>query len=95
MNNKILETSIEIALEHANKLGADQTEASCSNGKGFSVQAQNESIETIEHYSSSAFSVTVYANQSIGSATTNDLSHNALIATTEKAFSLADRKSVV
>ena len=43
MNNKILETSIEIALEHANKLGADQTEASCSNGKGFSVQAQNES----------------------------------------------------
>ena len=49
MKNKILETSIEIALEHANKLGADQTEASCSNGKGFSVQAQNESIETIEH----------------------------------------------
>jgi len=90
MNNKILETSIEIALEHANKLGADQTEASCSNGKGFSVQAQNESIETIEHYSSSAFSVTVYANQSIGSATTNDLSQNALITTTEKAFSLAN-----
>ncbi|SVC44161.1 uncharacterized protein METZ01_LOCUS297015, partial [marine metagenome] len=90
MNNKILETSIDIALEHANKLGADQTEASCSNGKGFSVQAQNKSIETIEHYSSSAFSVTVYANQSIGSATTNDLSQNALVTTTEKAFSLAN-----
>jgi hypothetical protein len=47
MNNKILETNIEIALEHANKLGADQTEASCSNGKGFSVQAQNESAPSL------------------------------------------------
>jgi len=77
-----IESVAEAALVHAKQLGADQAAVTVSSGKGFSVKAQNRSIETVEHYEDQAFSITVFVKKSMGSATTNNLSKDSLLETT-------------
>ena len=89
MKKQTIESEAEAALVHAKQLGADQAAVTVSSGKGFSVKAQNRSIETVEHYEDQAFSITVFVKKSMGSATTNNLSKDSLLETTEKALSLA------
>ncbi len=89
MKKQTIESEAEAALVHAKQLGADQAAVTVSSGKGFSVKAQNRAIETVEHYEDQAFSITVFVKKSMGSATTNNLSKDSLLETTEKALSLA------
>ncbi len=90
MKQQTIESDAETAIAHAKKLGADQAAVNVSSGKGFSVKAQNGLIETIEHYEDQTFGISVFVKQSIGSASTNNLSINSLLQTTEKALSLAN-----
>ena len=79
----------ELALKHAIDMGADQASVRFSNGEGFSVTAQNGAIETVEDYKDQSFTVTVFLQKSIGSASSNNLDELAIKTTVDKAFSLS------
>ena len=79
----------ELALKHAIDMGADQASVRFSNGEGFSVTAQNGAIETVEDYKDQSFTVTVFLQKSIGSASSNNLDELDIKTTVDKAFSLS------
>ena len=89
MNKEKFHNKTQFALDHAKKIGADQTSLSFGSASGFSVTAQNGSIDTVENYQDQRFSISVHLNQSIGSASSNDLSESTMIKTIDKAYSLA------
>ena len=77
------------ALEYAMNNGAEETSAKLSAGNGFSVASQNQSIDIVEQYNDQSFSISVYIDQSIGSASTNDFSKDHIHSTIDKAISLS------
>ena len=79
----------ETALKYAKSLGANEASVSFADGEGFSVTARNRSIETVQDYKDQSFSITVYLDKSVGSASSNNLSESAIKATIDKAFSLS------
>ena len=79
----------ETALKYAKSLGANEASVSFADGEGFSVTARNRAIETVQDYKDQSFSVTVYLDKSVGSASSNNLSESAIKATIDKAFSLS------
>ena len=79
----------EIALKYAKSLGANEASVSFAVGEGFSVTARNRAIETVQDYKDQSFSVTVYLDKSVGSASSNNLSESAIKTTIDKAFSLS------
>ena len=79
----------ETALNYAKSLGANEASVSFADGEGFSVTARNRAIETVQDYKDQSFSITVYLDKSIGSASSNNLSESAIKATIDKAFSLS------
>jgi len=89
MNKEKFHNKTQFALDHAKKIGADQTSLSFGSASGFSVTAQNGSIDTVENHQDQRFSISVHLNQSIGSASSNDLSESTIIKTIDKAYSLA------
>lgn len=79
----------EKALKYAKSLGANEASVGFADGEGFSVTARNRAIETVQDYKDQSFSITVYLDKSIGSASSNNLSESAIKATIDKAFSLS------
>ena len=79
----------EMALTYAKSLGANEASVSFAVGEGFSVTARNRAIETVQDYKDQSFSITVYLDKSVGSASSNNLSESAIKATIDKAFSLS------
>ena len=79
----------ETALKYAKSLGANEACVSFADGEGFSVTARNRAIETVQDYKDQSFSITVYLDKSVGSASSNNLSESAIKATIDKAFSLS------
>ena len=79
----------EMALKYAKSLGANEASVSFADGEGFSVTARNRAIETVQDYKDQSFSVTVYLDKSVGSASSNNLSESAIKTTIDKAFSLS------
>ena len=79
----------EIALKYAKSLGANEASVCFAVGEGFSVTARNRAIETVQDYKDQSFSVTVYLDKSVGSASSNNLSESAIKTTIDKAFSLS------
>ena len=79
----------EMALKYAKSLGANEASVSFAVGEGFSVTARNRAIETVQDYKDQSFSITVYLDKSVGSASSNNLSESAIKATIDKAFSLS------
>jgi PmbA protein len=79
----------EMALKHAIDMGADQASVRFSYGEGFSVTAQNGTIETVEDYKDQSFAVTVFLQKSIGSAHSNNMDELSIKTTVDKAFSLS------
>lgn len=79
----------ETALKYAKSLGANEASVSFADGEGFSVTARNRAIETVQDYKDQSFSITVYLDKSVGSASSNNLSESAIKATIDKAFSLS------
>ncbi|MHB1951514.1 MAG: metalloprotease PmbA [Acidiferrobacteraceae bacterium] len=84
-----LAASVQQALEDARKLGATAAEASATAGHGFSVTARLGETETVEHHRDKDLSITVYFNDRTGSATTSDLSPDAVRETVRAASVIA------
>ena len=78
-----------MALKYAKSLGANEASVGFADGEGFSVTARNRAIETVQDYKDQSFSITVYLDKSVGSASSNNLSESAIKATIDKAFSLS------
>jgi len=89
MSEESIEHKIKFALDYAKRIGADQSSLNFGSASGFSVTAQNGSIDTVENYQDQRFSISIYLNSSIGSASSNDLSNTTIKKTIEKANSLA------
>jgi PmbA protein len=80
---------VQLALAEARVLGATEAEAAISVDVGLSVTARLGSVETIEYQRDRGMAVTVYVGRRKGSASTADLSPDALRETVAKACTIA------
>lgn len=76
-------------LDEARKQGASAAEAGLSQENGLSVTARMGDVETIEHHCDQGLGITVYFGQRKGSATSTDLSPQAIKETVSAACSIA------
>lgn len=79
---------VERAVALATRRGLAAT-AALNAGEGLSVSVRGGAIETLEHHRDKVLSVTVYAGQRKGSATTTDFSTASLTETVEAAARIA------
>ncbi len=84
-----LEDVVSLALEEARTRGATQCEAAASMNRGLSVTVRLGEVETVEYQRDRGVAVTVYHGKRKGSASTADLSPQAVRDTVEKASSIA------
>ncbi|MBA2690368.1 MAG: metalloprotease PmbA, partial [Burkholderiales bacterium] len=68
-------------LGHAKRLGAGSAEAEVSSGIGQEVTVRKGAVETIEYNRDKGLSVTVYFGHQRGSASSSDLSAQAIADT--------------
>ncbi len=80
---------VQLALAEARVLGATEAEAAISVDVGLSVTARLGTVETIEYQRDRGMAVTVYVGRRKGSASTADLSPDALRETVAKACTIA------
>ena len=88
-NDSSLHDVAGFALEEARRLGASQAEADASLAKGLAVTVRLGEVETLEYQRDRGLSVTVYFGQRKGTASTADLTREAVRATVEKASAIA------
>ncbi len=81
--------AVATALEEAKKQGATSADAAAGLDSGLSVTVRNADIETLEHHRNQSLSVTVYQGQRKGSASTSDLSPDAIQEAVEAANRIA------
>ena len=84
-----LERTIELALEEAKRLGVDQAEVAASVDSGLSATARLGDVENLEYTNDRGIGVTVYKDQRKGSASTSEMSPDAILEVVRKAFSFA------
>lgn len=84
-----LEDVIDQALTHAKTLGATQAEASVGRDSGFSVTVRQGEVETLEYHKDNALSITVYFGHRTGSASSSDISSEAIQDTVQAACDIA------
>lgn len=84
-----LQQLTEDLLAEAKKQGASSAEAAISSDSGLSATVRMGDVETIEHTRDNALGISVYFGQRKGSASTSDLSPQAIIDTVQAACSIA------
>ncbi|MEW8646878.1 MAG: metalloprotease PmbA [Candidatus Thiodiazotropha endolucinida] len=84
-----LQQLVEDLLSEAERLGATAAEAAVSSNTGLSLTVRLGETETIEHTRDNGLGVTVYFGQRKGSASTSDLSPQAINETVEAACNFA------
>jgi len=84
-----LESLVALALDEARRLGATEAEAAVSVDTGLSVTARLGEVETLEYQRDRGMGVTIYRGKRKGSASTADLSAQAIRETVAKAVSIA------
>jgi PmbA protein len=84
-----LKTIVQTLLDEAKQQGATAAEAGLSQENGLSVTARMGAVETIEHHCDQGLGITVYFGQRKGSASTTDLSPDAIKETVSAACSIA------
>ncbi len=89
LNQGDLQTCVELALKEARQLGASEAEVGVSVDVGLSVTARMREVETLEYHRDRGMGVTVYRGKCKGSASTADLSAQAIRETVAKAYSIA------
>ncbi|MCX4187639.1 metalloprotease PmbA [Methylophaga sp. OBS4] len=87
--NTGLEQAAEIALEQAKKRGASAAEVGVNHSEGLSVTVRQREVETLEHNNDTGLGVTVYFGQSKASASTSDLSPEAISEAVAAACNIA------
>ena len=86
---KQLENAVQDALMIAKKLGADQAEVALGKSSGISVNTRLGEVENIEFNLDGAMGISVYVQNCKGSASTADLSPEAIHATVKAAIDIA------
>ena len=89
MNNSTLEIAAEIALQQAKKQGATAAEVGVSHSTGLSVTVRQGEVETLEHNNDKGMGITVYFGQSKASASTSDLTPEAIADAVTAASGIA------
>lgn len=89
MNNSTLEQAAEIALEQAKLQGATAAEVGVSHSTGLSVTVRQGEIETLEHNNDKGLGITVYFGKSKASASTSDLTPEAIADAVTAASGIA------
>lgn len=84
-----LKTIVQSLLDEAKQQGASAAEAGLSQENGLSVTARMGEVETIEHHCDQGLGITVYFGQRKGSASTSDLSPEAIKQAVGAACSIA------
>lgn len=84
-----LKALVTFAIEEAKRRGATDVEAGVSVDTGLSVTARLGEVETLEYQRDRGMGVTVYRGKRKGSASTADLSEQAIRETVSKAYSIA------
>ncbi len=84
-----LQALVTFAIGEAKGLGATDVEAGVSVDTGLSVTARLGEVETLEYQRDRGMGVTVYRGKRKGSASTADLSQQAIRETVAKAYSIA------
>lgn len=84
-----LEQLVDDLLTEAKKQGASSAEAAVSSDSGLSATVRMGDVETIEHTRDNGLGISVYFGQCKGSASTSDLSPQAIIDTVKAACSIA------
>lgn len=87
----VLELAAEKALNHAQKMGANQAEARLSNSLGQSINVRKQELESVEVHNDRSLAINVYINHCTGSASTADLSDKGIHAAVEAAVSIAQQ----
>ena len=86
---KQLEDAVHNALTIAKQLGVDQAEVALNKSSGISVNTRLGEVENIEFNRDGVMGISVYANHCKGSASTADLSTEAIHATVKAAVDIA------
>jgi len=86
---KQLENAVNEALSIAKKLGVDQAEVALGKTSGISVNTRLGEVENIEFNNDGGMGISVYINQCKGSASTADLSIEAIESTVKAAVDIA------
>ncbi|MFY8352715.1 metalloprotease PmbA [Pseudoalteromonas sp. SSM20] len=81
--------AVSEALDYAKQLGASSAEAAMSSTSGLSVSTRLGEVETIEYNQDGALGISVYVGNKKGSASTADLSADALKTVVAKAVEIA------
>lgn len=84
-----LQQLVEDLLAEAKKQGASSAEAAISSDSGLSATVRMNDVETIEHTRDNGLGISVYFGKRKGSASTSDLSPQAIIDTVQAACSIA------
>ena len=84
-----IQSIVEDVLKLAKDQGATQAEASMSKVEGIAVSSRLKEVETVEFTNDGGLGITVYHGKKKGSASTADLSPQALKLTVEKAIEIA------
>jgi len=84
-----MEGLVNLALDEARQRGASEAEVGITVDAGLSVSARMGDVETLEYHRDRGMGVTVYRNKRKGSASTADLSAQAIRDAVAKAFSIA------
>jgi PmbA protein len=88
-----IQSIVEDVLKLAKDKGATQAEASMSKVEGIAVSSRLKEVETVEFTNDGGLGITVYHGKKKGSASTADLSPQALTLTVEKAIEIAKHTS--
>lgn len=83
------EELVDMALDHAKRLGATDAAAEASEGCGLSVSVRKGELENVERNRDKGLSVTVYVGQRRGNASTSDFSPAAVAQTVQAAYDIA------
>lgn len=84
-----LQDVVSFVLKEAERRGASQCEADASVSQGLSVSVRLREVDTVEYQRDRGLGVTVYFGKRKGSASTSDLSAQAVRDTVEKAATIA------
>jgi PmbA protein len=84
-----LQDVVSFVLEEASRQGASQCEADANVSQGLGVTVRLGEVDTIEYQRDRGLGVTVYLGKRKGSASTADLSREAVRQTVEKACAIA------
>src|SRR5690554_2626399 len=81
--------SVAEAIAYAQKLGVSAAECAINRSSGINVGTRLGEVETVEFNQDGALGITVFRGQQKGSASTTDLSAQAIHAAVEKANDIA------